>query len=83
MLPASIVNDFKKVQFSGPAVLWLKGSLKNFVLSLRDGKDAKLSRLLRADALRDVIDDFFGSTRPNPARMWRIVNSEAFLRAYC
>ena len=49
VLPASIVNDHKKVQFDGPATQWLKGSLKNFVLSLRDGKDAKLSGLLRAD----------------------------------
>ena len=82
VLPASIVNDHKKVQFDGPATQWLKGSLKNFVLSLRDGKDAKLSGLLRADHLSDFIDDFFRSERPNPARMWRIVSSEAFLRAY-
>ena len=82
VLPASIVNDHKKVQFYGPDTHWLKGSLENFVLSLRDGRDAKLSRLLRADALRDFIDDFFRSKRPNPTRMWRIVSSEAFLRAY-
>jgi asparagine synthase (glutamine-hydrolysing) len=77
VLPASIVNDHKKVQFGGPATQWLKGSLKNFVLSLRDGKDTKLSGLLRADALSDFIDDFFRSERPDPARMWRIVSSEA------
>ena len=82
VLPASIVNDQKRIQFSGPGSHWLKGPLKEFGLSLRDGKDAKLSRLLRTDALRDFIDDFFGSERPNPARMWRIVSSEAFLRAY-
>ena len=82
VLPASIVNDPKKVQFGGPATQWLKGSLKNFVLSLRDGKDAKLSGLLRTDALNDFIDDFFRSERLDPARMWRIVSSEAFLRVY-
>jgi asparagine synthase (glutamine-hydrolysing) len=82
VLPTSIVNDFRKIRLSGPGAHWLKGSLKDFVLSLRDDKDSKLSCLVRADALRSVIDDFFNSKHGDANRIWRIVNSEAFLKAY-
>jgi asparagine synthase (glutamine-hydrolysing) len=82
VLPASIVDDFRKIRLSGPGAHWLKGSLKDFALSLRDEKTSKLSSLVRTDALRSVIDDFFNSKHRDATRIWRIVNSEAFLRAY-
>ena len=34
-LPASILDDFRKVQFSGPATQWLNGPLKEMALSLK------------------------------------------------
>jgi asparagine synthase (glutamine-hydrolysing) len=82
VLPASIVNDYRKVPFSGPGSHWLKeGSLKDFVLSLRDERSSKLSAFTRSSALRSVIDDFFKG-RVEALPIWRIVSSEAFLRAY-
>ena len=82
VLPTSIVNDYRKVPFSGPGSHWLKeGSLKDFVLSLRDERSSKLSAFIRPSALRSVIDDFFKG-RAEAWPIWRIVSSEAFLRAY-
>ena len=56
VLPASIVNDYIKQYYSGPGTHWLKGPLKNFGLSLRDGNNTRLSGLLRVDLLRDFIE---------------------------
>ena len=82
VLPASIVNDYRKIHFSGPGSHWLKeGSLKDFVLSLRDERSSKLSAFIRPSALRSVIDDFFKG-RAEAWPIWRIVSSETFLRAY-
>ena len=83
-LPPSIVNAVRKIQFSGLGQHWLNGPLKAFALSLRDNKNSKLSEFLRTGALTALIDDFFQSKPVNttPAIMWRILNSEAWLRAY-
>ena len=84
-LPASIVNDSRKVQFSGPGSHWLRGPLKAFALSLKDNKNSGLSAFLRGQALSAVIDDFFQAKQADGGakwRLWRILSAEAWLRAY-
>ena len=75
--------SYRKVPFSGPGSHWLKeGSLKDFVLSLRNERSSKLSAFNRPSALRSVIDDFFkGRAEAWPNGAIR-EPSEAFLRAY-
>ena len=83
-LPASIVNGVQKIQYSGPGPQWLNGPLKGMALSLKDSKKSKLSEFLRTDALSKIVDDFYGGNRldTHPLCMWRILNSESWLRAY-
>ena len=83
-LPPSIVNASQKIQYSGPELQWLNGPLRGFAHSLRDSKNSKLSEFLRTDILTPIIDDFYQSKRQNinPLCIWRILNSECWLRAY-
>ena len=83
-LPPSIVNAMQKIQYSGPGPQWLTGPLKGFACSLRDAKRTKLSEFLRTDVLASIIDDFYQSQQreTSPLCMWRVLNSESWLRAY-
>ena len=81
-LPASIVEDSHKIQLSGPDQHWLRGPLKDFALSLREPKNARLSAFLQGDVLRGVIDSFYQANKLRSEQLWRLLSSEAWLRVY-
>ena len=81
-LPSSIVNDSRKIQFSGPGEHWLRGPLKAFALSLKDEKNTRLAAFLHKKALSAVIDDFYQAKHANVTAMWRLLNAETWLRSY-
>jgi len=81
-LPPRIVGDSRKVGFSGPHSLWLRGPLKELALSLRDPKRSRISSFLRRDVLSNIIDDFYQDSRANVHPLSHILNAEAWLRAY-
>jgi asparagine synthase (glutamine-hydrolysing) len=84
-LPASIIKDSRKVQFSEPGAQWLRGPLKAFALSLKDNKNSRLSAFVHGRALNADIDSFFQEKQADGSakwRLWRILSAEAWLRAY-
>ena len=81
-LPSSIVNDFRKVDFSGPGAHWLNGPLKSFALSIRDNRNTRLSAFVNQEALDAIIDKFYQAKQANVTAMWRLLSAEAWLRAY-
>ena len=84
-LPPIIVNDFRKLPFSGPGSIWLNGSLKSLALSLKDEKATKLAAFLHPKPLGAIVDDFFANSGAQGGaiwRLWRLLSAEAWLRAY-
>ncbi len=81
-LPSSILDDSRKIQFSGPGPEWLNGPLKPFALSIRDEKTARLANFLEPGPLAAFIDDYYETKPANSPPMWRIVNCESWLRAF-
>jgi len=84
-LPPPIADDCRKVGFAGPGPLWLRGPLKGLALSLRDSRHSRISNFLQHDLVTNVIDDFYQARRHDRADigpLWRILNAEAWLRAY-
>ena len=81
-LPASIVNSIQKVQLTGPGLQWLHGPLKEFALSIRDGKGIRLTEFIKPPALAGAMNDFYSTDRGYAYPIWRLLNTEAWLRAF-
>ncbi|MFT4581563.1 MAG: asparagine synthase (glutamine-hydrolyzing) [Gammaproteobacteria bacterium] len=81
-LPDSIVNGIRKIQFSGSSELWINGPLKPFAKSLARDGNSRLSAFLHDDAMTAIVDGYYESGSVPTAVIWRLLNAEAWLKAF-
>ncbi len=79
-LPHSIATDPRKVMFSAPDTLWLRGPLRPRLEAVFFHDTPLLSTWLKLDRLRETVGSFLDNQwRPE---VWRLFNTELFLRRY-
>ena len=81
-LPDSIVRDTQKYFFPGPNVHWLKGPLKTVLVSSLTGPDSLTSRFTNKERVARLIAKFHGGAHGKNRLLWRLLNTEMWMRAY-
>ena len=83
-LPADIVNNSKKVPFSGPDAQWIRGPLRGWVEQTFLHGEARIFDYVERSSTRDMLANFLDSTgsRVPPYRVWKFVNTELWLQTF-
>jgi len=83
-LPGKILQDNRKLPFSGPERFWLTGSLKDTLVSSFLTSTPLVGDYLNNGALREKISGYISGESPttNDRQIWRIFNTEMWLRKY-
>ena len=81
-LPSSVIDDPRKLFFPGPNVRWLEGELRPLLQSLLGQGQPRVSEFIDRSTLNSLITGFLGGDHGNLRLIWRLMNTELWMRSY-
>lgn len=82
VLPKSIVAEKKKFFFSGPDATWMRGALKPMIKSTLCSTDSRVRDFVDGDVLQSELAQFFDGKSELTGEIWRVLNTEMWLRRF-
>ncbi len=82
-LPRAIVDDTRKVPFSGPQKYWLENPLKDTVVQLLDRPDARVGEFVDPKLLQQGLHSFLNKGKLlDSTLIWRALSAEMWLKKF-
>ena len=82
-LPREIVEDTRKVPFSGPEKFWLQNPLKDMLAQLLNRRDVRVGEFVDPKLLQQRLHSFFKEGRSLDAPLiWRAFSAEMWLQKF-
>jgi asparagine synthase (glutamine-hydrolysing) len=80
-VPRMITEDSRKIPFSGPDAIWLRGMLRPVTEELLGSGQPQLARFVDSRGLKTLLADF-NQGSASALRLWGMLSAEVWLRTY-
>lgn len=81
-LPPTVINDARKVPYSGPDAEWLRGPLRHLLTEYFVDGVPRLEPFVQRKGLREFTRNFLANPEAPIGPLWRLFDTEVWLRRF-